>query len=792
MLGNHIKIAVRNLLRYPGYTAINLFGLTVGLAVCFLVAAYIAHELSFEDCHSKKDRIYRVQLDLNTESTGTMELAGAAPPLGPVLREASTDVEAIARFHRYAIVKMAAGTSIRKRQTVFAVEPEFFSIFDVEPLRGDPKADLVVPNTIYLTERLANSLFGRVDPIGKTVTMEGQNEFNVAGILKNFPTNTKLNCDALVSYSTLEARGRDMSDWMEVWQDYLFVLLRPGAEVTHLEALLPSILKRHLSEEEQSKQKYVVQSLGDLYFDPRSVNELAPKGNANNLFLFGAVALVTLAIACVNFVNHTTARAASRIKELSVRKIVGASRTELARQLMTESFLVAALASVAAAAVFEVSSPVLNVFFGRNLDVGLLKQPLMIIAIIGLPVLVGLTAGSYPAFYLSRTRPLQFLKGGPGIAPRKSFTRKVLVVFQFTTAVVLTTVAIVVLSQIQFSRNWDKGFDDQNVMILESEDDQAAIAFGPLKTELMNDPGVLGVAACDMLPGTQSAALNLFQPPDQPNAERVLVRMFSVDQDFASVLGLDLAAGRYLSTEDVSSDGRNVVLDQRAVAALGLQEPVGARIVKDSVEYNVVGVLNDFHAVPTFAEDWPMMLYVTNGALHFLLVRLQPGNTADTIDRIKAIWERSVPTQPFEYSYYDQVLARLYGDHEKFGTLLGIFSLIALVIAGLGVFSLASYAAERRRREIGIRKVVGATVGSVLRLLSSQFIVLVLFASVIGCPIAWYLSNRWLERFVYRVDVGIGLFLLAGAISLAVALISVSYQAIRASRANPIEALRYE
>ncbi|MCX6833632.1 MAG: ABC transporter permease, partial [candidate division Zixibacteria bacterium] len=404
----------------------------------------------------------------------------------------------------------------------------------------------------------------------------------------------------------------------------------------------------------------------------------------------------------------------------------------------------------------------------------------------------GLIAGIYPAFYLSRTRPLQFLKGGPGITPRKSLTRKVLVVFQFTAAVILTAVAIVVLSQIQFSRNWDKGFDDHDVVVMEFEDARAASAIGPLKNELLNDPGVLGVSACDMLPGTQNARMTFFHSPDQPGSERVLIRMFSVDPDFASVMGLGLTSGRQLSAEDASSDGRNVVIDQRAVAALGLQESVGARLTTEDEDYNVIGILRDFHSVPTFTDDWPIMMNIQSGSFRNLLVRLKPETATATIDRIKAIWERSVPTQPFEYSYYDQLLAGLYGNHEKFGTLLGIFSLIALVIAGLGVFSLASYAAERRRREIGIRKVVGATVASILGLLGSEFVVLVLTASVIGSPIAWYLSNRWLERFVYRIDVGIGLLLFAGAVSLIVAVLGVSYQAIRAARANPVEALRYE
>jgi len=313
-----------------------------------------------------------------------------------------------------------------------------------------------------------------------------------------------------------------------------------------------------------------------------------------------------------------------------------------------------------------------------------------------------------------------------------------------------------------------------------------------LRRELMSDPGVLGATACSMLPGTQNAALNLFQPPGQPEAKRVFVRMFNVDPDFASVLGLGLASGRYLSTEDASSMGGNVMIDERAVEALGLSQPVGTRLVKDGNEYNVVGVLKSFHAMPTFSEDWPTMMSIAEIPPYFTLIKLRPEDATATINRIKSVWERLIPAQPFEYSFYDQRLAQLYGTHEKFGILLAFFSLIALTIAGLGVFSLASYAAERRRREIGIRKVVGATVVSVLRLLGSEFVTLVLIAGVIGCPIAWYLTSRWLERFVYRIDLGIGLFLFAGAISMIVAVLSVSFQALKAASANPVDSLKYE
>ena len=792
MWKNYLLVAFRNLSRNRLYSVINIAGLAVGLAVCLLVTAYVAHELSFENCHSKKDRICRVQLNLEEEGFGTMELAGAARPLGSALKDACPDVEAIARFSRWNGIKVTAGNSMRKGQVVLAVEPEFFSVFDVKSVSGNPKADLAAPYTVYLTERLATSLFGAADPIGKPVTIYGKTPFQVAGILKDFPTNTKLHCDAMVSFSSLEAMGQDPSDWMAVWTDYLYVLMRPGAKAATLEAALPAVLKSHIKPEDQPKEQYVVRSLRDIYFNPSPSNEIKPSGDANRLVLFCVVALVTLAVACINFVNHTTARVANRVKELSVRMIVGASRLELMRQLLAEFLLSAALASAGAAVIFEVLRPALVAYVGRDLDIGLLNQPLMIIAVIGLPVLVVLTAGIYPAFYLSRTRTLQFLKGGSGTGLKKSFTRRALVVFQFTTAVVLTAVAVVILRQIQFSRNWDKGFDDRNVLILEAEDDQSAKLAVQVRRELLNDPGVFGATACATLPGTQNCALNTFQPPNQPDAKPVWVRILPVDPDFASVLHLALADGRYLSAEDASSAGGNVVIDERAVKALGLNQAVGTRLVKEGKEYNVVGVLKSFHSVPTFTDDWPIMMNVADGPPYFTLIKLKPGDATATISRIRQVWERLIPNQSFEYSFYDETLAQLYSAHEKFGTLLVFFSVIALAIAGLGVFSLASYAAERRRREIGIRKVVGASITSVLRLLGSEFVALVLVAGVIGCPIAWYLSSRWLERFVYRIDLGIGLFLFAGAVSMIVAVLSVCFQALKAASANPVDSLKYE
>jgi len=793
MLRNHLKIAVRNLIRQRGYSAINVFGLAVGLTVCLLVAAYIVHEFSFETCHSKRDRIYRLQVDLETEHMGTFELAGAAPPMGPALREACPDVEAIARFRRMNGVKMVAGTAVQKDKEILVVEPEFFQVFDVEVLRGNPVVDLASPSTIYLTERLAHGLFGRADPIGQTILAGEQRiELRVAGVLKDFPTNTSMNCDALASYSSLEAFGRDVSSWSAIWQDYLYVLLRPGAEAASLEAVIPSVASQHLNEEQRSEQTYVVQPLNDIYFNPRPSNELYPVGDPTQILLFSAIALVTLVIACVNFINHTTARTAHRIKELSLRKVVGASRRQVVRQLLVEAFLIAVVSMFVAIAAFELSEPVIGMFIERQLNVGILSQPQMLAAVVGLALLVGLAAGLYPALYLSRIRPLQFLNVGAGFASRKSLTRRVLVVFQFTAAVVLATVSLVVFRQMQFSRSWDKGFDDRNIVVLEIEGDQGAALAGPLRDAMMREPGVLAASTCDLVPGLREIRGSFLRPAETPDCDPVLIRMFCVDQHFASTLGLDLVEGRHLGIEDEHSEGRNILLEQRAAKELGLEQPLGTRLRDEDEEYTVVGVMKNIHAVPTYYQGWPIMMYVRSDVFRYVLVKLDPTAPAATIDRIKAVWDRMVSAQPFEYTYLDELINSQYGDHEKFGALLGTFSAIAIFIACLGIFSLASYATERRRREIGIRKVVGATVGSIVRLLSNEFVALIMVANLVAWPIAWYLAGKWLDKFVHHIDVEPVLFVLAGFLALAVALLSVSLQALRAARANPAEALRYE
>jgi len=793
MLKNSVKIAVRNLIRQRGYSVINIFGLAVGLTVCLLVAAYIVHEFSFETCHSKRDRIYRLQIDLDTENMGTMELAGAAPPMGPALREACPDVEAIARFRRMNGVTMIAGTTVRKDKEILVVEPDFFQVFDIEVLRGNPGVDLASPSTIYLTERLAHGLFGRADPIGQTVLVgERRIELRVAGVLKDFPSNTSMNCDALASYSSLEAFGRDVNSWSAIWQDFLYVLLRPGAEAASLEAVIPSVVSQHLNEEQRSEQSYVIQPLKDIFFNPRPANELDPVGDPTEILLFCAIALVTLVIACVNFINHTTARTAHRIKELSLRKVVGASRRQIIRQLLVESIMIATVSTFVAIAAFEVSEPVIGMFIGRDLDVGLLEQPQMLAAVVGLALLVGLAAGLYPALFLSRIRPLQFLNIGAGFASRKSLTRRVLVVFQFTAAVVLAAVALVVFRQMQFSRSWDKGFDDRNIMVLEIEGDQAVGSAGPLRDALMREPGVLAAAACDMVPGLRHSRVSFFRPTERPESDPVLIRMFRVDQYLASTLGLGLEEGRYLGIEDENPDGRNIVLEQRVVKELGLEQPLGARLVSEDEEYTVVGVLKDIHAVPTYAQGWPIMMHARNDSYRHVLLKLDSTTPAATTDRIKDVWTRILPAQPFEYSYLDDLINAQYGDYEKFGGLLGVFSAVAIFIACLGIFNLASYATERRRREIGIRKVVGATIGSIVRLLSNEFVVLVTVANLVAWPIAWYLAGKWLDKFVHHIDVEPVLFLVAGLLALAVALLSVSFQALRAARANPAEALRCE
>ncbi|MDH4157863.1 MAG: ABC transporter permease [candidate division Zixibacteria bacterium] len=794
MIKSDVKFAMRSLMRQPAYSFINILGLALGLTVCLLVAAYIQHELSFEDCHSRKDRIYRVSVNYTTtgEIMAYGEFAGAAPPLGPALMQTCPAVEAIARFHRpIGELKIEAGKTRIKNQTVLLVEPDFLKVFDVNVIRGDA-ADLAAPNTVFLTEDLAVSAFGASDPVGRMITIDEYGESRVAGILENFPTNTKIKCDALLSYATLEAAGRSSDNWSEIWIDYLYILLAPGADAEDVQAALPKVVSAHLDEENAAKYAYVLQPLEDIYLHSGRANELGPFGDITSLLLFGTIALITLVIAGINFVNLSTARTAHRAKSLGVRKVMGATRALLVRHLLTESLMVTAAAFLLALCAFELLYPVIDLFVLRDIDVTGMGRPVNIAIVLLLALLTGLAAGIYPAFYLTRCEPIHFLNAARGFASRKSITRRVLVVFQFAVAVILVVVTSVVYRQMQYSYGWDKGFDSSNVLVLDLQNIEREGVMTPLKQTLLKQDGVLGVAAIDMLPGLPWSRISEFTAPDRPEQEGVQVRMFGVDPDLASVLGIGIAQGRGLGVEDAGPSSHNIIVDEHVTAGLGLAEPLGATLYANETEYTVVGVMNNIHAFPTHRREWPLMMQVIEDDFRYVVVKLAADPPAELLDRIGGVWRQVLPGEPFEYRFLDDMIKELYGDYERFGTLVGLFSAIAVVIAGLGIIGLTAYAAERRRREVGIRKVVGASSAAIVRLLSSEFLLLVIAANILAWPLAWYLGDRWLQEFNYRVDVGVAPLALAGFLSILVALLCAGIQALRAANTDPVEVIRYE
>ncbi len=761
--------------------------------MCLLVAAYVLHEFSFETCHSKSDRIHRVSMDYHpTDEFFVGDLANAAAPFGPALAEVCPAVEAIARFHRpHTGVKLQFEDQVSGETSVYIVEPDFLNVFDVAVLQGNPSVDLAVPGTIFLTETLAHRLFGDADPVGRLLRADNTYDVRVAGVLAEFPSNTKINCEALMSYATLETAGFDLSAWNDFWSDYLFVLLRPGADPKQVEGMFAGVVSSHLAVEEAAAYTYKMQTLRDIHLSPASSNELQPQGDMTLILLFGSIALISLVIACINFINLTTARAAHRVKDLSIRKITGASRGQLISQLLTESLLVTMAAAALALVAFEACHPMLNHFVNRRFDVSLVEQPSTLLVALMLIVLVSLATGLYPALYLSRFRPLRFLKTGGKFGSTRSYTRRALVVFQFGVAIVLIAVSTVVFNQMQYSYTWDKGFDSDNLvtMLVERQNRER---MEPLKTALQQAPGVSGVTAVDWLPGLPLVSINKYSLSGHTDAEPAQLRTFRTDADGASVLGLRLAAGRLLDYRDAAEGQRNVVVDQQAVAALGLDEPLGATLEMDEARYTIVGVLDGFHGTPTHRSEWPAVFHFDEKGLRYVVARIAPGSSRQTLPRIEAVWKSQIPEQHFEPQFLDDVIRAHYADFERLGTLLWLFSAIAIMIAGLGIGGLASYAAERRRKEIGVRRVVGASVLSIVRLLGREFIALVAVSAVLAGPLAWYLADRWLQQFVHRVAINPVWIVLAGLGALTIAVASSAWQAVRAARANPVETLRYE
>ncbi len=811
MLKNYLTITLRSLRKHRGYTFLNLFGLAIGMACCVAIALYVRGELSYDQSYDGAENIYRVVLDFRMQEL-EMQTAYSARPLGPTLATDFPEVEHATRlwYDPSGQMTVRSGDQAFPEDRFFFADSTFFEVFGMPLLQGDPQTALRAPFTVVLTESTVRRYFGETNPIGQTLAVREPSdrdvfEYTVTGVMANLPTHTHLDFDLLASYTT-QRQSRSES-WLG-FGVYTYVRVRPGTDPAALEAKLPVLFATYggpqisesfgttleAFEEAGNGYRYFVQPITDIHLRSTLEDEPTPTGDVRVVYLFAAIAVLVLLLACVNFINLATARAARRAQEVGVRKTLGSRRSQLVAQFLTESMLMSLGALALAVGIVQIVGPLLSTATGAALRFAPGDITGYAPLLLGLGVLVGIGAGAYPAFYLSAFRPMAVLKSHRAKG-RRSWLRDGLVVFQFGIAMALIVCTVVVYGQTQFMLEKQLGFEAEQVVVLEG-----AEVMGPqgeaFRTALRALPGVVSVTNAAQVPGrhVDGAVMRIAGAPDDTGLP---IEYTYASFDFVETLGLEVVAGRSLS-RSVPSDSLAVLLNEMAVQQFGLTDPIGAQIEwpGESV-YTVVGVVRDFHVASLHREIGPMALLGpdprnTNRPNLLAIARVDQADLPGTLAAVEATWSRFAPQHPFLYTFLDDTFAQLYEAERRTGRLITLFAGLAVLLACFGLFGLTAHMAAQRTKEIGVRKVLGATVSGIVLLLSRDFIKLVIVAIALAVPVSILVLRPWLDGFAYQIALGPTPFLLAGILLLVIALVTVSTQALRAATADPIKALHHE
>ncbi|MBE0664664.1 MAG: ABC transporter permease, partial [Candidatus Aminicenantes bacterium] len=679
------------------------------------------------------------------------------------------------------------------------------------------QAVLTAPRTVVLSQTTAEKYFGMADPVGKMLRVDDKSDWQVSGVFADIPRTSHFHFDLIVSFSTLDMTSDpSMGSWMSFnFQTYL--LLRPGASASDLEAKLPLLFATHLAPEikqfmgisledfmtkAKMKLDYSLQPLAAIHLHSNySAGEFEPNSDIKYIFLFSAVSLFILILAIINFINLSTARSISRAKEVGLRKVLGSFRLDLVKQFLTESLVLCLMALAIACLLIVMVLPLFNSLTAKELALGALLNPLAVAAVIVMTLLVTIMAGAYPAFLLSAYRPASILRGNAGSGAGRGRLRRGLVVFQFAVSAVMIIGTLVVFRQLHYIQNKKLGFDKEQVLILRHSRLLESHA-ETLKQEMLRSPQVVSATLSSYLPVPSARARLPIARADNPNPRQAFpVSFWRIDEDYIGTLGMKIVAGRNFSAQ-FSGDAQSVLINQAAVSHFGLKKPLGQTLIMMdmqadnpgkmvSVPCTVIGVVEDFH-YESLRESIAPLVLCRGQSLGNLVMRLKPGNIAAVIKTLKRKWTALLPGEPFEYAFLDESFNKIYESEMIIGRIFAIFAALAVFIGCLGLLGLASFSAAKRTKEIGVRKVLGATVREMAALLIRDYVLLIGLANIIAWPIAYYLMQRWLQNFAYRTSISIPIFIFSGLLGLAIALLTVSYQAIRAARANPVDSLRYE
>jgi putative ABC transport system permease protein len=791
MLKNHFKIALRSLLRHKGYSLLNIVGLAVGMAAFFLIFQYVRFEYSYDDFVTKRDRVYRLVTDLKS-SAETLHWSSTSMPMAINLKREYPEIEDIVRLNSQTMLLKRGDVEFPEKRTVFA-DSGLFRIFGYPLIEGDPAAALKEPFSVVLTQSTAKKYFGDADPIGQSMLFSDSGfSAKVTGVIKDLPENSTIKADLFVSMSTRK-RFRDSLDYR--WGNFSitsYLLLKPGASASALQAQLKPYMDRHLGTMLKAQQQdYVLflERLKDAYWSPRGgfVN-----GSKSNVYVFSIIGLLILLIACINFVNLTTARSAERAKEVSIRKVIGAGRFQLTRQFLSESVLLSLIAFVLAGALCEALLPLFNQLAGKTVSTGVLGRPGELSLLAGIALVIGLLAGIYPALVLSGFRPIESLKGRFSASTRGLFLRRGLVVFQFTISIGLIIGTAVVFLQLDYMRSRDLGFNKEQELVIDEHNDLHKYAF---RQEVAQLPHVQSTAFSGSVPGDGDWSAGSKVENSRGEMQVADLDLTYVDFGYLEQYKMKLLAGRFFDPHIATDTMEAMIINEKALGLFGYSKPeqaLGRRFDQWGKKGVIIGVIRNYNFEGLQQEIRPLSICINLDDCSYLSVKVGTQDLAATIAAIKKRWEGLVSNKTFDYFFLDQRFDKQYRAEVRFGRLFINFAVLAIFISCLGLVGLASYSIVQRTKEVGVRRVLGASVTGIVRLLSLEFLQLVGIAFLVATPAAWYLMHRWLENFAYKAVLGWWIFMGAGVMAMVIAFATISYQAIRAAMANPVRSLRSE
>ncbi len=801
MLKNYFKIAVRNLLRHRAYSFINLAGLALGMTCAFLILLYVQDELRYDRFHEKADRIYRIAwINEHPQTRTPHPMAQAMVKDLPEVENAVSLSPLWGPGLTRRIFSIRYGDKRFDETNVLSVDTTFFKIFSFPFLQGDPRTALQEPFAVIISERIAQKYFGEEEALGKVLRIDNDLDLKVTGVARNVPSQSHFHFDFLVSYTLLKPRETGSYYKWEDFGHYNYILLKPGADPQALSAKIATWIGPYLGWPEDwlaalraGRVHFELQPLTDIHLRSQLAWELEPNSDVAYVYLFTAIAVFILLIAGINFMNLATARSTTRAKEVGVRKVLGAARLQLLGQFLGEALLLSVAALLLAVAAVELLLPAFNALSGRALAVNYFEQPRLIVAMLATTLLVGIFSGSYPAFFLSAYQPLKVLKGEIKAGSRSARFRRTLVVAQFALSIALIAGTAIVSSQLRFLRAQKLGFDKGQVVVLRLKNRAMRAQYETIKTELLRGPEVLRASASSNVPGGRFNNNSIQWRPEQDDQDAAQMR---VDYDFFATLDIPLAEGRVFNKEIATDADSAFMLNETAARLFNWDTAVGKRITWFDDDHTrrgtIIGVVKDFHFQSLHTRIAPLIMNIGPRSFNYMLVKIGPNDMPNTLAHLERVWKKFDPEFDFEYSFLDADFDQLYHSEARIQTLFGYFTFLAIFIAGLGLFGLASFTTQQRTKEIGVRKVLGASVTSVVAMLSKDFLKLVLLANLFAWPVAYLAMNLWLQNFAYRVNLGWRVFAFAGGMALLLALLTVSAQAIKAARANPVEALRYE